>query len=209
MNSPTRSNRQWMAAWATSLASACLLTGCLSRPALEHQSFALESPTPAKPANAKTQGVLAVRPVEVSPLFEGRALVYRVGPDLYQADPYAGFMVTPSRALGIPIRAGLSACGLFQSVLEPGSQLPADTVLEAHATELYGDFRKAGAPAAVLSLKLLWFDQTAQGPKLLLQKDYTQTVPLKEQSATALVAGWNQALTQIMSQAVGDLAASR
>jgi ABC-type uncharacterized transport system auxiliary subunit len=114
-------------------------------------------------------------------------------------------MVPPSRALAIPIRSCLRASGAFQDVLEPGSQLGADVYLEVHAQELYGDFRKSVSPAAVLSLRLLLFEsRTGQEQQLVLQKDYARRVSLKEPSAAALAAGWNQALGEIMTEASSD-----
>jgi len=186
-----------------------LLTGCLSRPALVHQSFALQAPSLSKPADAASQGVLALRTVQVSPLFDDRAFVYRLGPDLYQADPYAGFRADPGRALGIAIRSALRSSGVFQDVTDPGSEVPADLALEVYANELYGDFRGAGQLAAVLSLRFVLFNEGGTGQKVLLQREYSQRVPLKEQTAAALVAGWNQALNQILSAAARDLAAAR
>ncbi len=185
-----------------------LLTGCLSRPALTHQTFALHTALPEKPVDSK-QGILALRAVQVSPLFDCRSFVYRVGADRYQYDPYAEFMVLPSRAIAIPVRTYLRATGAFQDVTESGSQLDADTTLEIYTRELYGDFR-TDQSAAVLSMRMLLF-QTGTGAqqKVLLQKDYSQRVPMKERSAVALAAGWNKALTDIMAEATSDFIAAR
>ena len=183
-----------------------LLTGCLSRPALVYQNYALHTSSPEKRADSSAQGILSVRNVQVSPLFERRSFVYRTGPDRYELDPFAEFMVLPSRALAIPVRSYLRGSGVFQDVTEPGSELMPNSVLELHAQELYGDFRTPGQPAAVLTIRMLLFDSETGQQKLLFQKAYSQRVPLKERSATALAAGWNQALTQIMSEAVNDFA---
>jgi hypothetical protein len=154
--------------------------------------------------------VLALRTVEVSPLFEGRSFVYRVGPDRFETDPYAEFMVPPNQALEIALRSCLRTSGLFQEVTESRSQLPADISLEVHAQDLYGDFRNSAAPAAVLSMRLLFFEASrGQAGKLLLQRDYSQRVPLPAPTAAALAAGWNQALTQLITQAESDLAGTR
>jgi ABC-type uncharacterized transport system auxiliary subunit len=207
MNPPTLPKTIRAASFLAPLAATLLLTGCLSRPALPHQTFALETPSLPKAANARGQGVLMVRDVEVSPLFENRSLIYRIGPDLYQADPYAEFLVLPSRALAHPIRACLRSCGAFQEVVEPGSLLEANTILEVHATELYGDFRKPDQLAAALSLRILVFSSgSGQSQKFLSQKEYARRVPLKQQTAAALVAGWDEALAQIMAEVAADLA---
>ena len=192
--------------WVCCLAA--LLTGCLSRPALVHETFALHPSIGLQNTNSSPHGVLVLRTVQVCPLFEGRCFVYRVGADLYEADRYAEFLVPPNRALAIALRACLRTSGLFADVLEPGSQLAADTVLEVHAFELYGDFRKPAPPAAVLAVRLLLFN-SEKGPeqKLLLRKDYARRVILNEATASALVTGWNQALTEIMSEASLDIAA--
>jgi cholesterol transport system auxiliary component len=191
-------------------ASACLVGGCLSRPALVRQTFALHPESPAKGLGSNRQGVLAIRTVEVSPLFEGRSFVYRVGPDRYETDPYAEFMVPPNRALEIALRTCLRTSGLFQEVTESRSQLQADTSLEVHAQDLYGDFRNSSNPAAVLSMRFLFFEpSTGQPEKLLLQRDYSQRVPLASPTAAALAAGWDQALTRLISQAESDLVSAR
>ncbi len=200
----------WCLFWCgIALASGCL-SGCLSRPALVRQTFALDPEPPSKSLGSKSQGVLAIRTVDVSPLFEGRSFVYRVGPDRYETDPYAEFMVPPNRALEIALRSCLRTSGLFQDVTESRSQLPADTSLEVHAQDLYGDFRNSATPAAVLSMRLLFFDGSTGKPgKLLLQRDYSERVPLPEPTAAALAAGWNYALTQLITQADSDLASAR
>ncbi|PWU13612.1 MAG: hypothetical protein C5B50_18975 [Verrucomicrobia bacterium] len=192
---------------ASLLVLAFVSTGCLSRPALVHRTYALHAAETAQGTNSNPRGVLAVGSVRVSPLFEGRAFMYRVGPDLYEADPYAEFVVPPGPALAIPVRAYLRGSGNFEAVVEPGSRLRADNVLEVHASELYGDFRKPAPPAAVLSLRFAMF--RSEKDSLVFQKDYSRRVPLKESTAEAVVAGWNQALAEIMTQAASDLAAAR
>ena len=187
------------------LAPVLLLAGCLSRPALVHQDFALQTPALTNTASAG-HAVLAVRPVEVSPLFAGQALVYRTGPNTYETDPYAGFLVAPGEALGIPIRAYLANSGMFASVVQPGGLQTADQVLQANVTELYGDFRQPGRPAAVMSLRMVL---AGAGGNVILQKDYSCSVPLKVNTAAAVVAGYDQALGEIMEQVAADVAAMR
>ena len=185
------------------------LAGCMSRPALEHQTFVLQPTMPVNTATPKGQAIVAIRTMEVSPLFESRAFVYRTGADRYQVDPYAGFLISPSGALGIPIRDYLRQSGVVKDVVEPGSPLQADTVLEIHVTELYGDLR-SGQPAAVLSMRFMFFD--ARKPKTeppFLEKTYQRRIPLQEKTAAALVAGWNQALAQTLGEVTSDLASAK
>ena len=192
-----------IALFVFSLVLSLCLTGCLSRPALVHQTFALQTPAITNTAPA-TGRVLVLRPVEVSPLFAGQALVYRTGPNAYETDPYAGFLVPPSRALAIPVRAYLANSGAFADVVEPGSLLTAGQQLQVYVTELYGDFRQPAQPAAVLSLRMVL--ATAEG-NVILQKVYSRSMPLQKNTATAVVAGYDQALAGIMADFSADWAA--
>jgi hypothetical protein len=154
--------------------------------------------------------VLEVRALEVSPRFEGRDFVYRMGADLYQADPYAGFLISPRRELAIALRSGFRSSGAFKDVVEPASRLSADIALEVQVTELYGDFRKPDQLAAVLSMRMLFFE-AGNGParQPFLAKEYTCRVPLPQKAAAALVAGWNQALGKTLAEAAADFTTAR
>ncbi|MCX5682079.1 MAG: ABC-type transport auxiliary lipoprotein family protein, partial [Planctomycetota bacterium] len=198
-----------MARWLLPFALGCVLTGCLSRPALVRQTFALQAASLANSAAPAGQAVLEVRALEVSPRFEGLDFIYRRGADLYQADPYAGFLISPSRELAIALRSGFRSSGAFKDVVEPKSQLGADTALEVYITELYGDFRKPDQLAAVLSMRLLFFETgNGKARQPFLEKEYTCRVPLPQKTAAALVAGWNQALGKTVADVVADLAAT-
>jgi ABC-type uncharacterized transport system auxiliary subunit len=200
----------WMARWLLPLALGSVLTGCLSRPALVQQTFALKATPLASSVAAKANAVLAVRVVEVSPLFEGREFVCRTGADLYEVDPYAGFLVSPSHTLAIALRNGLRDTGVFKDLVEPESQLGADIALEVHVTELYGDFRKAGQLAAVLSMRMLFFEAgSGKARQPFLEKEYTCRVPLPQKTAVALVAGWDQALGDILAKVATDFTAAQ
>jgi len=67
--------------------------------------------------------------------------------------------------------------------------------------ELYGDFRRPHEAAGVLRLRVLMFDCPNGVPaKLILEQDYSRRIPLKARTADALMAGWNRALAEILSQ---------
>jgi ABC-type uncharacterized transport system auxiliary subunit len=178
------------------------LTGCLSKPALVGKSFAFQTPPMAKSAAGNGAGTLVVPPVEISPLFAKQALVYRIGPNEYETDPYAGFLVLPDQSLTIPIRSCLANSGLFSTVVGPDSLIKPDKVLQIYVTELYGDFRDAKQPAAVLALSVVFADF---GGSPILQKEYSRHLTIPKNTAAAVVAGWNQALGEIMVELASDL----
>ena len=186
------------------------LAGCLSRPALRRENFALQDPPLLQTAPAAQGAVLQLRSVKVSPIFAVRALVYRTGQDSYELDPYAGFLISPERALAIPIRTYLRNSGLFQDVVEPGSPIQPDEFLEIHVSEFYGDFRKSEAPDAVVSLQAILVESVSDdGSKIALNRHYNRRVPLKENTAAAVVAGYDEALAQIMKELLSDLAEAK
>jgi cholesterol transport system auxiliary component len=194
------------APWLGCVGVGLLLSGCLSRPALKRQTFALLDPPPGQTNTAPQGAVLQLRSVEVSPLFAGRALVYRTGQDAYELDPYAGFLVRPDGALAIPLRSYLRNSGLFRDVVEPGSPIKADEFLEVHVSEFYGDFRKSETPGAVVTLRFVLVQPSdGGGSRIGLNREYSRRVPLKSNTAEEVVAGYDEALAQIMKELVTDL----
>ncbi|HTV41331.1 MAG TPA: ABC-type transport auxiliary lipoprotein family protein [Candidatus Sulfotelmatobacter sp.] len=188
------------------LAIGLLAAGCLSRPALVRQSFLLPTQPAAAPATRPVGGVLALTSCEVSPPFASQALVYRIGPNAFETDPYAEFLVVPDKTLAIAIRTWLARSGLFSHVAEPGSAAPADQLLQVYVDELYGDLRVPGQPQAVLSLSLVLLDAKKEnGTRAIFRKEYSQHLPVTTNTAAAIVAGWDQSLEQIMDEFASDL----
>ena len=190
------------------IAAACLLvvtlTGCLSRPPLARETFALTLPAAPESTSASGTAVLLLRSVVVAPMFDGKALVYRRGEHTWEQDPYAEFLVPPAAMLAGPLRTALRRSGVFRDVIEPGSALTPDRVAEIQVTEFYGDFRNQAEPMAVLALRCTIFEI---GPKqrVRLQKEYARRLALPERTAAGVVAGWNEALGQILGELAGDL----
>lgn len=179
--------------------------GCLSRPAVVRQTFAFESPAPRPTAaggSEKGTGVVAIRSFEISPLFASQAFVYRLGAEAYEFDPYAGFIVPPNRALEIPVRAYLRNSGVFHDIAEPRSLLRPDSHLEVTVSELYGDLRTPAKPVAVLSMRFVLFPAP---PAPVWEKHYSRRIDCSENTAASIVAGWNKALAEIMTEVAADL----
>jgi hypothetical protein len=137
--------------------------------------------------------------------FEGRAFVYRTGEFAYKRDPYAAFMVSPGDGLGPAISGWWRAAGGFREVVDGGSALKANTLVEIQVRELYGDFRPPETPAAVLNLRFVFFDAPNGVPgKVLLEREYLRRVALKTRTAGAVIEGWNEALAQILESSMLD-----
>jgi hypothetical protein len=192
--------RMGMLSWFA-LVAGLLCNGCLSRPAIRQETFAFQSPPPKA---SQSQGtILSISSVDVSALFNRQSFVYRTGPEAYETDPYSGFLVPPGQAIAIAMRGYLLGSGQFQNVIGPDSRVKPDRIMEVHVSELYGDFSQAGQPVAVLSMRVTLFDEKGREPVLL--KDYSRRIPLKENTAAAVMAGWNTALGEIMAEVTADV----
>ena len=194
---------------AVLLATVCLLTGCLARPHLDQQSFIFAPPPPSAPKVAPSGRVLGIRTLQVAAPFADRAFVYRTGDFSYERDPYAEFMVPPADELLSPVCGWMREAGVFHAVVQAGSALKPDTLVEIDVGQLYGDFRQAENATAVLSMRFEFFDAPNGVPgKAILQREYARKIPLKARTADALIDGWNQALAQILASAMLDFGRS-
>lgn len=187
-------------------AAICFLTGCLAHPPLDKQSFVFAPPTAAaKPAAGNR--ILGISSLQVAEPFDGRSFVYRTGEFSYEHDTYAEFMSHPADELLAPISDALRDSGDFSAVTEMGSAVKPNTLLEVQVLQLYGDFRPSTPPAAVLTMRFVFIDAPGDiAGAVISQHEYTRTIPLKSQTASALMAGWNEALYQILDSAASDFA---
>jgi hypothetical protein len=189
------------------LVCVCGLTGCLSRPALNKQTFAFGVPVIAGTNVIASDRVLGIRNLQIAAPFEGRSLVYRTGEFTYVRDPYAEFLVSPAEELMTPVCGWLRGSGHFSAVLEPSSALKPDTLVEISVSQLFGDFRQREHPAAILAMQFVFFDAPNGIPgKAMLEKKYSRNIPLNAPTADALMGGWNQALAEILAEVSSDFA---
>jgi ABC-type uncharacterized transport system auxiliary subunit len=192
------------------LAGVCGLTGCLSRPTLNKQTFTFDAP-PISTTNAGAGGrVLGIRSLQIAAPFDSRSFVYRTGEFSYARDPYAGFLEPPAAELLAPVRGWLRASRNFSAITETGSALKPDMLVEISVSRLFGDFRQPGHPAAVLTMQFVFFDASNGVPgRVILQKDYSRRIPLDAPTAAALMDGWNQALVEILAEVSTDFRVSK
>jgi cholesterol transport system auxiliary component len=185
----------------------CMLTGCLSRPALNKQTFAFGIPAIAATNVVSSNRVLGIRNLQIAAPFEGRSLVYRTGEFSYVCDPYAEFLESPAEEMMAPMRGCFRGNGDFSIVAESGCALKPDTLVEISVSQLFGDFRQPERPAAILTMRFVFFDATNGVPgKAIFQQEYSRSIPLNAPTAAALLEGWNQALAEIMAEVSSDLA---
>ncbi|WP_031387723.1 ABC-type transport auxiliary lipoprotein family protein [Desulfonatronum thiodismutans] len=178
------------------------LPGCasLSRPDPDRRYYLLQvqRPEPAleRPAEAP---ILAVRSFRVAPAYDSRGIV-TIRPDgLVQRDFYERFFLPPGEMLAEQFRNWLGQAGIFSLVTDLGGLTEPDLILEGYVQELHRDLRD-GRREAVLALQMLLLRPNRLGAmEVVVQRDYRQELTLSDGSIASLVAGWNLALTMILS----------
>jgi len=188
-----------------------LAGGCLAKPALVPELFSIDAPATQEPRSAAGAFVVAVKKVEVAPAFDGRALVYRTGEHRLERDPYASFAAPPGDLLTGAVRGYLRNAPFARDVVEQGGAPRVDLlVVEVLADEISGDLRPADHAAAILRLRFLVTAGGAGQPRgePLLEKEYARRAPVPRRTAQAIATGWNEELSGVMTEFVGDVEAA-
>jgi cholesterol transport system auxiliary component len=190
---------------------ALVLAACsIGKPVPQPTTYVVE-PTAPSERLARTHGSEVVRMggVRVAAAFSGNALVYRTDDVTFISDPYQAFIADPPAMFGNQMASWLNRAGPFKAVMQPDSALPANYTLEATVTELYGDFRPGKPAAAVMAVQFTLVNVDAVGSGLVFERTISRRVPLERATPDALVRGYGQAVSEILSELAGDLAARK
>ena len=137
-----------MMSWSRAAIAACLTvaaaaSGCvdLKKTYPEKRSFVLDVGAPPQEAPSKGALVLKINKFRVSPLFAGRAMVYRIADLQYESDFYDEWFVAPAALITQQAQRWLSASRGIQLVL-----LGLDHVEPTHLLEPSSMVTSAGRP---------------------------------------------------------------
>jgi ABC-type uncharacterized transport system auxiliary subunit len=206
-------------------------TGCFSLaglsqdpPAKRHYLLAAApAPTTANGANhsnapaeaASTEpgdaALLQVNKAYVAAPYHEKSLVYRIAKDQYSTDYYHEFLVSPAQMVTQLTVDWLQKSRAWPRVHHSGQAAGASRVLDLNVLELYGDYQEAKSPAAVVRLRVtLWSVNPEDGAqRSLYEKDYAARVDVADREASTLVAGFNEALAQVLGEMAADLRKQR
>jgi cholesterol transport system auxiliary component len=160
------------------------------------------------PANPTANETLEVSNIRVSPRYAERSFVYRTSEAGYESDFYNQFLVAPASLITEEVRKGLTGSQVFKYVISASNQSQPSYVLEGTVNALYGDFRNANSPRAVLEMEFFLTSEIPARAGILMQKRYAKAVPVRGSSPEALVKGWNEALGDIATSLAADLKAT-
>jgi cholesterol transport system auxiliary component len=181
-------------------------SGCvdLKKTYPEKRSFVLDVGVPSQEVPSKGAIVLKINKFRVSPLFAGRAMVYRVADLQYESDFYDEWFVAPATLVTQQVQQWIARSSGFDMVMLGMNHVEPTHLLEGTVTEFYGDFR--AAPTAVFGIDLHLVDALHER-QAFLRRTYHREVPLKDRSSEALAVGLTEALRTVLVEVAEDLAA--
>jgi len=186
---------------------ALFIGGCsgIQSPAVEKNYFSLAVKHPEGAVPLGSEAILRMQKLRIAPEYRKKNLVYRTGDLGYKADFYNEFFIAPELMITKNVREWLAKSGLFQYVVDSPSGVESWYVLEGMITSLYGDYRDANKPLAVMEIEFFLLKEVPAFSEIVFQKRYAKEVPIKEKSPESLVKGWNEALEKIMTDFEKDL----
>ena len=187
------------------LSAACV---SLEKSYPDKRYFVLEADANLTPSNPSANETLQVSNIRVSPRYADRSFVYRTSEAGYESDFYNQFLVSPDSLITDEVRKDLATSQVFKYVISASNQSQPSYVLEGTVNALYGDFRNANSPRAVLEMEFFLTSEIPAKPGILMQKRYAKSLPLTDRSPEALVKGWDQALGEILTALRADLKAA-
>jgi ABC-type uncharacterized transport system auxiliary subunit len=199
---PFLSSRRAIIVAAATLGACSVLP---ARPYQQRREWPLAVLRPgALPARAGGE-VLLVRDTQAAPGLDSRGLRTKLPDGAERLDYWEEWAVPPSQGVGTCLLQWLMTSGRFAAVVPPGSDAPADLILESELLALVGD-QAAGRASASLSLVLL--RRAARGGRdtPLLQRTVTGTAPLTGMDGPALAAALQAAVADLLRQTEAVLA---
>jgi len=169
------------------------------RPALETASWMVAPERTGAPNKPRTNLWLKMGSVSISPPFDGKSLVYRLGDQRYEKDFYNTYSALPNEMIGNATRQWLNSAQIFSMTVGQGNSFFPYYILQTSVEEFYGDYRVR--PEAVVTVE---FFLTATDPKkhnpVIGKNRYTKRITLRDNTPQALILGQQQALAQILKE---------
>lgn len=182
------------------------LCGCvkLERPALDRKYFTLDVKREAAPAAVKCRRNLVVRRVNISPRYEDRDLVYKIGPNSFEADYYNSFFIPPAGLLTQDLRVWMADADIFANVLGPESLGTGEFLLEGVVNSIYGDY-SVTPHKAVLNMQFFLLNNGRPDVPIVYSRNFSLEVPINGTGPEALVQSMNKGIKEIFTNLESDL----
>ncbi|MFA6600021.1 MAG: hypothetical protein WC352_08165 [Candidatus Omnitrophota bacterium] len=187
-----------------------IFSGCanvdLKKPFPEIKTYSLDlsrqdhAAYAGKPVSVRFDAFSAV------PAFADRYLTYRTSETAYEQDFYNQLMTSPAKMTGDQAASWMKGSALVSVVAPLEVPMTPDYVVNGQLLELFGDYRNASSPKAVLHIQLTVSRPASSGTaEVLFQKVYPVDLAIDRPSPKALTEGWSLCLGQIMADFENDL----
>ncbi|OGT30970.1 MAG: hypothetical protein A3E87_08305, partial [Gammaproteobacteria bacterium RIFCSPHIGHO2_12_FULL_35_23] len=176
-----------------------LLSGCFAGKTMPQNQYLFAVNYPSQSTAAVNKVAIEIKPLVSLPQFTSNEFLYRLSTYNYITDYYNEFLVPASQQITNVSVEFLSRQGwtsYIKSDTSPYQQ--ADYVLMGTIVGLYADYRISSQPKAILAIHYVFYKDKKDRNHILLDKVYTQAVPLQAKSTQALITAWNAGLTTIM-----------
>ena len=196
--------KRWnIVAAAAAVGAIVLMSGCfgLAKKPVDFRSYLLEVRRPAElPKRPRVAEELWLERVAVLPPWNVQNLVLRRSGAEYQTTFRSELLVAPAENIRNIVFDWLNDSGLFKDVTLTHRR-GVDAALAVTVTRLYGDLSSGEAVVELRAALLRPSDS-----RVLLARTYSARVPVKENSAEALVEAYDTALARILVDLEKDLA---
>ena len=196
--------------WILPIVGVLLISGVLGcarlqKPYPEKNLFLVECRCESMVQSDSDAPILEIQRFEVAKPFSGKEMVYRIGPLQYDSDFYNIYFVPPAGMIEGEVRRCLAGCGAFSQVVEHGSRLKADYLLEAEVTALYGDLSDPLAPKAVVEIAFLLLKPVSGGSEIVLARTWRSETVLEGRGGEALAEGLSVSLGEVMKGLTAEI----
>lgn len=182
-----------------------LLIACApTRPNLETTTWLVDPKRTGEPRKPNTDFWLKVGPVSVNGPFDSKSMVYRLGDQRYEKDFYNGYISNPADMISNATRQWISDANIFKATFNQSNTFFPNYTLQVNVTEFYGDYRNQAEAVVSIEFYLAVLSTGSQNP-ILMNKRYTQRVPLKDNRPGTLANGLQQGLANVLQRFENDL----
>ncbi len=183
----------------------CLsLTGCLRSKYPNRTQYMFDVKLPAKKTNSSTT-VLQLYNTSIVPQFSGTSFVYRTSNINYLKDHYNVFFIPPTRQINHILINYLYKAGLFHYITNTNLLGKSNYILHSKILALYADYRDRQHPKAIIKIRFVLFKPQNHKLHIIMNKSFSQAIPLSEKSSRTLVKSWNMGLQKILKRLTIDL----
>ena len=183
------------------VAAAVLLTGCMDKPALNVNRYALSYT--ARHNNCRPVGVvIKVRRFDSVAVLRSESLLWRAGRYSRLRAVYASWLAPPSDLVGDLITRDLARSGCYRAVLRYEDADPGDYELAGSLLELYG---RPGAAVVSVRIGLIRPLETDTSKRIVFQRTYSHEAKLVKSDPDHLAAALSRAMAVVSKRIQADI----